>query len=291
MEKNKVFVYDWYLDEKVEDSTAIRIYSLDEENNTVCLRVNDFTPFVYLELPENVDWTATLAQMLGNEIDKQLKNHKPINKCLMYKHKLYGAHINNKGQKKKFPYLFCSFATKTDIFKLSNLIRKKVNVPGLGNIIMKMHEQDASAILQMVSYIDIPTAGWIIFNGKKVPEEEKITLTDKEYIVKFKNIGKYDRNAVAKPKIMGFDIEVNSSNPSAMPKSDKPNDKIFQISCVFTREGGSEEDYDIYLLSLGEPNPEKVGENVTIHMYETESDLLEGFTELVRTENPNIISG
>ena len=291
MEKNKVFVYDWYLDEKVEDSTAIRIYSLDEENNTVCLRVNDFTPFVYLELPENVDWTATLAQMLGNEIDKQLKNHKPINKCLMYKHKLYGAHINNKGQKKKFPYLFCSFATKTDIFKLSNLIRKKVNVPGLGNIIMKMHEQDASAILQMVSYIDIPTAGWIIFSGKKVSEEEKITLTDKEYIVKFKNIAKYDRNTVGKPKIMGFDIEVNSSNPAAMPKSDKPNDKIFQISCVFTREGGSEEDYDIYLLSLGEPNPEKVGENVTIHMYETESDLLEGFTDLVRTENPNIISG
>ena len=289
MSIDKIFAYYWHLDEKEEEITSIRIYGLDKNNKNICLRITDFTPYIYLELPENINWKLN-AQILGNKLDEILKDNRPIKKTLIYKHKLYGAHINTKNEKKEFPFLFCSFSNKEDIKRLSYIVRKPLYIFGIGTVKIKMHEQDASPILQFVSCRDIPTAGWIKFSGKIVPEIDKITLCDKEYIVKSVNVKKIENDIVASPKIMGFDIEVNSSNPSAFPSATKQGDKIFQISCVFSRDGFTEDMYDIRLLTLGKVDQDYLG-NVKISEYETEADLLIGFTDLIREENPNLIAG
>jgi DNA polymerase elongation subunit (family B) len=290
------FSYSWFLDNKETDITSIRLYGLDKNNKNICLRIDDFTPYVYIELPvedakgTKINWGNNI-QVLASRLDEILGRNKPLKKKLIYKHKLYGAEFDNKGERKLFPYLLCSFSNKNDYKNLGFIVRKPIYIFSMGQIKLKMHEQDASPILQLVCCRDIPTAGWIKFKGEEVKKDEKITLCDREYIVSYKNIASYEKNTVAKPKLMGFDIEVNSTNPSAMPQSSKQGDKIFQISCVFAREGCKEEDYDIYLLTLGEVESEQVGENVTAYMYETEADLLQGFTDLVNEENPNIIVG
>ena len=289
--KSNFFSYYWFLDEKEQDVTSIRIYGINSKNENVCIRVDDFQPYIYLELPSDVTWTASRAQMVGNKIDQLIPKNKPISKSFEMKYKLYGAYLDIEGNKKKFPYLKCFFSNKEDIRKLGFALKKSINIMGIGYIKIKMHEQDADPILQLVCNQNIPTAGWITFKGNEVFDTEKLTLCNREFIVKSKNLCKYDKTIVGRPKIMGFDIEVNSSNPFAMPNPNKPNDKVFQISCVFAREGCKEEDYDIYLLTLGEPDQNIVGENVTIHMYDTEYELLMGFTELVREENPNVIVG
>jgi DNA polymerase elongation subunit (family B) len=290
------FSYYWYVDEKQTEVTSIRAYGLDENNKNICLRIDDFTPYIYLELPEKtsngytIDWKSKVLS-LGSRLDEILKNNTPIKKTLQYKHKLYGARIDKNGNKEVFPYLLCTFSNRADYKNLYYILKKPIYILGLGQINLKMHEQDASEVLQLVSCRDIPTAGWIKFIGKEVKEDDKLTLCDKEYMVSYRQLNKLDKNILACPKIMGFDIEVNSTNPSAMPQASKPGDKIFQISCVFSREGEGEENYDIYLLTLGEVDPELLGDNVSAYMYESEADLLEGFTELVREENPNIIVG
>ena len=291
METKTFFTYSWHMDEDEEDVTSIRVYGLDDNNKNVCVRINNFTPFVYLELPENIPWTASKAQLVGNKIDSLLGDNKPIVKNLIYKKRLYYAHILGNKQRKLFPYLFLSFSTALDIRNMSYKIRKPLNIVGVGIINLKMHEQDASPILQFTSYRDISTAGWIDFVGKKVEEENKVTRCDHEYIVKWKNVKPKNSNSIAKPKILGFDIEVNSTNPSAMPKADKPGDKVFQISCVLYRHGDSEKDMEKYLLTLGEPDPKTVGKDVEIQMFETEHDLIVGFTEFIQEHNPNIVVG
>lgn len=291
------FSYYWYLDEDEQDITSIRIYGLDKKNRNICLRIDDFAPYIYLELPVydknkmKINWNSSI-QFLANKLDDLLKDQKPLEKKLVYKYKLYGAELDKDGKRKLFPYLKCSFSSKNDYKKLSFIVKKSFNIFGLGEIKLKMHEQDASPVLQLISVRDIPTAGWIKFKGEEVKGDEKITICDREYIVSYKHIAKYDKNTVAKPKLMGFDIEVNSSNPSAMPNSTKQGDKIFQISCVFTREGDTEENYKLYLLTLGKVDLKLLGDgNIIPLMFKTEADLLEGFTELVRTENPNVIVG
>ena len=61
MERKKFFPYSWHVDEDEEEITSIRIYGLDEKDENVCVRVDDFTPYVYIELPERIHWDAGKA--------------------------------------------------------------------------------------------------------------------------------------------------------------------------------------------------------------------------------------
>jgi DNA polymerase elongation subunit (family B) len=291
MEKFTFFPYSWHMDEDEEDITAMRVYGLNSNNENVCVRIDNFTPFVYLELPEHIPWTAGKAQMLGNKIDSLLGDRKPLAKKLMFKKRLYYAHLTPNGKRKTFPYMFVSFSHQSDIRNMSYKIRQPINIMGIGHIKLKMHEQDASPILQFTSYRNISTAGWIDFTGTRIPEDDQITRCKHEFKVKWKHVSPNTKPTVACPLIMGFDIEVNSTNPSAMPKAEKPGDKVFQISCVLFRHGDDESKMDRYLLTLGEPDPKTVGEDTEILMYETEHDLLIGYTQFIQEKNPNIIVG
>lgn len=294
MKKHKIFPYTWHIDEDEEYITSIRFYALDEKNKNICVHVNDFTPFIYLELPTHIKWDEGNAQLLGNKIDTLLGDLKPLKKALVFKKKLFYAHLNkkdknNKRTKKTFPFLFLSFSTKEDIKKFSYKLNRPINIVGLGCIKLKMHEQDASPILQFTSLRDLSTAGWMEIVGKRLEGEDKLTSCDYEYKVKWKNTKPInDIEIIPQPLILGFDIEVNSTNPTAMPKAEKPGDKVFQISCVLSR---GKEEYKKFLLTLGEPDPKIVGKDVEIYMYDTESDLLIGFTDFVNDKNPNVIVG
>lgn len=291
MQKNTFFPYTWHTIDQEEEVSSMRIYGINKKQENVCLRVDDFTPYIYLELPTHINWNPSKAQLLGNKIDELMKNQKPLKKVLVEKYKLYGVYLDKNYKRKLFPYLLCSFSHKKDIKQLGFKIRRNIQVVGLGSLSLKIHESDADEILQMTCCRQIPTAGWIEFFGKLVNKEDQVTLCDLEFKVKWKHLNPSSLQIIPKPKIMGFDIEVNSTNPSAMPKATKPGDKIFQISCVFYRYGDTEKNYIKYLLSLGQPLQEIVGKDVIIYTYDTEFELLEGYTNLIRTENPNIISG
>ena len=298
MQTGLFFPYSWHLDDEQTEVTHIRAYGLDENNKNVCLRVDDFTPYVYIELPlevqpsnKQINWNAAKAQLVGNKINEMLKDKKPVSMKLMMKKKLYGAYFDENKKRKLFPYLFCNFYSKHDIRRLFYMTQKSIHVVGLGAMKLKVHESDADPTLQFTCCRNIPTAGWIKYGGKQVPDEDSITLCDHEIKVSWKNVMPFDKDNVPQPKIMGFDIEVNSTNPSAMPKAEKPGDKVFQISCVLARDGDNPDDYEKYLLTLGEPDEETVGLDTLVYMFDTEAALLQGFTDFIRDENPNIIVG
>ena len=288
MEKGRFFTYTWYIDDSEENITSIRIYGLDENNKNICVRVDNFTPFVYIELPNNIAWNQAKAQLVGSKLDEELGDKKPIIKSFCLKKKLYGAYLNEQGERQSYPYLFCSFSTVKDIKILQFKLKRTLRIVGIGPIKLKVHESDADPILQLTCCRQLYTTGWVDFSGKLQKDDEKITLCDYEYKVGWKKLFPYNEtDKVPIPKIMTFDIEVNSTNPSVMPNVKKPGDKIFQISCIITNNGK----YDKYLLSLGQPDQSTTGDDVLIYYYDTESSMLEGFTKLIRTENPNIIGG
>ena len=292
MESNNFFVYSWHIDEREKEVTAIRAYGVNKENKNICLRINDFTPYVYLELPTSVEWTENRAQIVGNKIDDLLGSCKPIKKCLVFKKKLYYAYINNTTKKRKeFPFLFLAFSSVNDIKTFIFKSRKAISIPGVGFMKFNIHEQDASPILQLTCARDIPTSGWISFSGKKIEDEEKTTHCDLEYIVKWKNLEPHKVNEAVSPLIMGYDIEVYSSDPNKMPNAKKAKDVVFQISCVFARNGDKEDKYEKYLLSLFNPDPDVVGEDINIYLYDNEMALLKGFVDIIHEKQPNIICG
>ena len=281
----EMFTYSWYLDESETEITSIRIYGLNLENKTVCLKIKDFTPYVYIELPDHIVWTTGKAQLVGNKLDDLLGNKRPLSKILINKKKLYGAYIDKNGNRKLFPFLFCKFSNRGDIKNLFYKLRNNIHVINLGSLKLKVHESDADPILQLTCYRNLPTAGWLKYAGEKV--EDKITSCAEEYIVKWKNLIKSDNLCIPSPRIMGFDIEVNSTNPTTMPKAERPGDKVFQISCVVSQAEKEEK----YLLTLGDPDLEVVGLDTNVLKYKTEADLLIGYTKLINDENINVIVG
>jgi len=283
--------YSWYIDEDEKDVTSFRVYGIDRKDRNVCVRCTDFTPFVYLELPSNLPWDESSAQILGNKLDSLLKNQKPLAKCLCWKKRLYYAHLDKNKKRKLFPYLFLKFSHPSDIRNMSYKIRRPLNVLGVGLVKVKIHEQDASPILQWMSHRNISPAGWIKGIGRLLGDSEKITVCDKEFRVSWKNLAPAKSiNMISSPLIMGFDIEVNSSNPSAMPKAEKPPDKVFQISCVLYRHG-DEKSMKKYILTLGDPSERITGKDVNILKYSCEPDLLVGYSQFIRDHNPNVIVG
>jgi DNA polymerase elongation subunit (family B) len=290
MEQGTFFACSWHIDDNVTDRTIIRIYGLDETNENICIIVRNFTPHCYLELPDIVEWDSGKAQLIVSKLSGLLKERNPVTCELKLMKRLYYA--NMVGNKRKvYPYLRCCFNHVEDIKQLGYKIRRPLIFPGIGTVNLKIHEHNATPILQLTSLQKIPTAGWIKFVGKKVPVDDKTTHCPREYFVSWKNLSGIQSDIVARPLCMSFDLEVNSSIPSSMPKSMRPEDKIFQISCIFHRQGASQETYQKILLTLGDVDLAKLGDDVDVLAFETEHDLLLGFTNLVQERQPNIIMG
>ena len=293
--KDTVFTYYWTLDEDDDDKTVIRIYCLDKNNKTIVLIIDDFTPYIYLELPQKnrngtINWNTSLSQILVNQINDKIGYAKPIKTSFLYKKKLYYSHYNTKTKKEDlFPYLLLTFQSRkyAKIFRYA--AEKQYYVSGLGKIKAKVHEIDATPILQFICHRKINSTGWIKFKGKLIPKDEMITLCDKEYKVHWKNVVYEGGDELPKPLIMSMDIEVNSTNPNRMPQPNVPGDKVFQISIILNREG--EKKYKKFLLSLGNPSQNITGKDVKIIRFNTESELLIGYSNFVQKYRPNIVTG
>ena len=246
MEKNEIFSYSWHIDEQETERTVIRIYGLDSNNDSVCLIVNNFQPYVYLELPLTVNWDDAKASLVSTKLNTLLQERKAITYQFVLKKRLYYANLDRNLKRRVYPYLRCCFSHTEDIRQLSFKIRSPLHVPGIGPCLLKIHEHNASPILQLTSQAKIPTAGWVKFAGKRVASENQLTYCKHEFVVRYENLAAGNNTNVARPLLMGYDIEVYSSIPSSMPKAHRPPDKVFQISCVFSRQGGKPEDYDRY---------------------------------------------
>ena len=307
-----MFVYTWFIDPVVETSTVIRAYGLGPTNENICLVIRDFCPYVYIELDPRIKWEGPQIKCLKDIIQKILKNlpdeWQPTAQEFVMRYRMFGAHVDPmRGERKKFPYLLCTFGYRKHpvgagkkyadpLRRLSRAFEKPQLIHGWGApklAHLKVHEGDADPILQLACCRGIPPVGWISFCGQEVTDDNSYreTYCDEEYIVKHDSLKAIDMDYIPKPKIMAFDIEVNSSVPAAMPDPSRCEDCVFQISCVFYREG---EKYKKVLISLGDPDPLIVGQQddpVEILACRTEGLLFETYAGLIKREQPNIITG
>lgn len=304
----EIFAYSWNINnDKIDDDykTEIRIWGIDNDHKSTCLIVKDFKPYVYVEVEItdacdnsiNIDWNnSTIKGAIRNCIKDQICKVRDRQYNLLLnnihevsmKKKLYYANVNVEGTHSLFPYFKLSFDNKEDLKQFTWRCKKKYKINRLGFAKFTPHEHNANPILQLVCKQNLLTAGWLQFYG--YPVSNKDTYCDYEYIVSYKDLHKvHDKEMIPKPYMMSFDIEVNSSNINMFPSAEKPGDKVFQISCIFSRQ--SEENYKKILLTLGTPLQKSVGNDVIIQTFKTEHHLLIGFSKLVTEENPQILIG
>lgn len=266
METNQIYTYQWVNETKDDDRSFIRAYGITKGGENVCVRVRGFKRFVYVELP---------AKSAESTVAKIARNSGASSTRLCMRQHLY--YLSDK----KFPFLKCNFVTLKQLNAFVACLRYPIFVPGTGRHALRVHEDLATPVLQLISAQNLKMAGWLGFKGKLQAPEYQITSCSKEYIVDYADlVDMPNTRHMVVPKVLSFDLEVNSQNDNCMP-CNKPGDKIFQISCVFN-DGRS------ILLTL--PSCDAI-DGVQVETFQSEKDLLVGFIELIKKERPNCLTG
>src|SRR3989344_2395301 len=295
--KVKFFSYDWTYEE-LEECTLIRVYGITKNHKNVYVKIEDFCPYCYVELPTIINrepflWNENSANVVCNKLVSMCRtSYKPLLKNFTWKRKFYYCHKEKKEKKfidKLFPYILFKFPSSRSL-SFSYMLKREIDIQGIGKIKFRIFENDhiASPVIKLLALRKLPSAGWIEAIGK-IPEDKE-SYFDLELICSWKNLTHVISNDIVIPKVMSIDAEANSSSISSMPNADKEEDVLFQISAIVSRNSIYSEDnkYKKYLLTLGDPDPI---EGVIILKFKSEANLLLGLSKLILEENPNIILG
>ncbi len=262
------FVYNWYCKETTK--TSIKAYGINERGENVCARIDDFTPYVYVGLNDEADAIPVLRE---------------IGRMILFSEIVYKEHLYN-FKPGRHPFLFCQCASRTRIKEIVWRLKNPID-----NQSYKTYESQATSVLQLVSLRKLDTAGWIAYEGTEVVGDEKITACDREYTVRWRNLYPSSEERCVQPKILAFDFEVNSEVVNSMP-IDRPNDCIFQISCILKEKNGTTRKT---LLSLDgidyDDRRDDLMPGIEIVQFRSERELIGGFFDLVQRELPNVITG
>ncbi len=273
------FAYQWSFEEITDpERTLIRIYGVDRDNKSVYVCVQDYTPTCYIELPTNITWTDSKIDTVGTKlINLNRKIHQPTSIEFVKKKKCYYSwkDVEIKDGKveyknKLFPFFKVSFPSNAAL----NTFRYKLKIPiileGIGNVLLKIHEDNHNANIKLFANNKLPAAGWIKVTGKLIPHinRESNTSIDYEIVCQSKNIEPINDSTIPVPNVLSIDIEANSTITSAMPDSQRPDDRVFQISAVLSVG----KTITKYLLTLGQVDQKLVGDDVIIRMIHSECE-------------------
>ncbi len=301
--------FQWIKEDKTyaENKFHIHGYGLNENSESVLVRITDFPPFCRIELPTQVGatpfhWTTIRQNTLFTYLQKRLGDDGPIN--YNYK-KLNRIYYYNE---EKYPIMLLTFRTLSAMYKCARLLNKYQTIPGIGNIKLKVHETQIDMITKFLTLSKMRYCQYFQIPTNLVPKEDKVSTSKHEYIIKYKDIVPISNDVVREkkyctfPRILVFDLECYSNNHKKFPNEFHTLDEIYMISCVLHVTAKTHTRIR-YLLIRGKcnritlKNKHSNGDNVPgdlevkIIECSTEIDLIQKFCALIRELKPDLITG
>jgi len=293
METACISCYDYtYYDNN--DNLTILMWGLNPDSDICCLRVENFTPFCYIELPTFVNgklmkWGTDSVFKFKEHLNRILKDDKPIAYQFEMKPKLYYYRGDT-----KFPMLLVKFKTLEAMKHCVNVLKKPTFVSGIGKVFANVWEDKLSPVLKMLTRRNVGFAQWIKIKGDRVEPEEMISSAKHEFVVKFQDIEPMDTNDTkdfnTHPMVLSFDFETYSHRPKMFPEPYFVQDAIFIVSCIYQQIGLPETRRRVAIV-YGYCDPEKVENADEVIVVDTEGELMTKFKDLIVQVDPVIITG
>lgn len=236
---------------------------------SVTIRVHDFLLYAYVSVS---DMGLGIHQTM-NKISS-LVGRANIAKSTICNRRLLRSYLE--GERKFIKY---SFYKRSTLDHFLNLM-KKMNI--------RTYEGDIKAEDMFITAAGISYSGWIRASCASIDCSTRVCSTDLEYTCSWKAIQSIDQRDVPRPLIMCMDIEVYSSNASAMPDPCIESDKLFMISVVSQRYL-TPDTSKRYVLYVGDHSIDVDGADA--RGFPTERDLIEAYFLLVIEINPDVIIG
>lgn len=274
--------------QEANNDYIIEAFGRTKNDESVYLKILDYTPFFYVEIPRawKTAHTDKFIKYIKNKVWFKYKEGL-IAHDIVKRKKLYGFRAG-----KRYKFLRLVFQNSTSMKKYQYLFFNKHKIFGLDNKYRNydLYESNIPPLLRFMHIQDINASGWIEIDKNKCTKISGECHTDISIEVKWTDIKSLDDEELSKSigplKILSFDLECTSGDGN-FPQPNRPDDKIIQIGSTFSRNG-SEECYYKHIITLGSCDPI---EGADVESYNTEQEVLMAWQKLVIREDPDIITG
>lgn len=273
---------------KFEDlEYKIRLFGRTNENKSIHVEVNGYTPFFYVEIPKN--WTQIKAMSLVNYIKSKI-NKEYVTKGLIKfevveRKKFYG--FTGYQDFKFIRFVFKNMMSYKAVEKWIEY--NKISFPSLfkNPTKLQLYESNIEPFIRCMHIRNLVACGWVKIS--KYSKTNKISFCDINIRVDWKDLNPHSDNSIQKFIVASFDIECMSESGN-FPQATNDKDQIIQIGTVFSYYGESEPFYK-HIVTLGGCEKIPALANVDIESYKSERNVLLAWTKLIQKQNPDIITG
>lgn len=267
----------------------VRLFGMTEDKKTICVEATDFTPYFYIEVPDN--WGErdkhALMDVLRSTTGKKFKDRTAKGE-LIKRYKFWEFSAG-----KLFKFIRLTFddeeTRRTYMYALSERV---ISIPLIGiRKKFRVYEANIDPLIRFMHTQDLNACGWCTLKSStyKVVDIEDVDTSCKiNVITKFHDIHPCTgRDSDIQPfTIAAFDIECISADGS-FPIATRESDKIISIATTFSRYG-EKTCYYRHSVILGTCNPI---EGADVVQCKTEQELLMEWTKMMRKQDPDFITG
>jgi len=259
-------------DEDLEHTITIFGRTTDSKSVSV---TTIFKPYFFIKLPTST--TESGLQVMFQKIVKICGKYPPTSFDILKAKDLWGFQNNE-----KCPFMKLEFASLMALKMCDSKLRRPLPEE---NRILKVYESNVEPLLRFMHRTGIQSTGWLDSGENCV--RAHLTRCDIDlFCNNWKTLKPLDIDLIAPFVIASFDIETNSST-GKFPDADIEGDAVFQIA-VTLRRLGTPEIYDKTCLCYKKTSDV---EGSTIISFETEKELLLGFSEYVVKHDIDILTG
>lgn len=251
--------YQWIDKDGSHNHYEIGIFCLDDNNETSYVRVVNYQPYIYIELPNSYNWDDYNAQRrVFESICYSLKKFKHAPTEFVYEEKFRCYPYDPR----TYPIMTLKFSQIDAMRHAVNLLRKHPVKLGQGLEIEVIVHEAQDLIPQLVKYLgnsNTKFADWFKCECIEVNIDELKESRCREYIVTdWTTVSplseeEYEKAPNVQPKVLCSDIETYSRDHKSSPKEINPEDVCYMIGNIFQNEHGMRKSICLVYDAKSEP--------------------------------------
>ena len=265
----------------------ITMFGKTKEDKSVFVNVEGYTPCFYVEIDNG--WRKPVCDRIITDIKKRVKKDL---QCGLIDYDIIQAHkFQGFTDDEDFSFLKLVFNDYNAMRAYARAFEMKHAMSYIERqrkITFKLYESNMNPILRFLHERNVDAIGWCkIPKNKFLPfkDEHRKGTTNINVNCNWKDVHRVESTDIHKFKILSFDIECLSED-GKFPQN-RDGDKIIQIGMTYSNLGDPE-CYKKVILCLNKTSKIKDAE---VKCYKNEIDLLLAFTNEIRKEDPDVITG
>lgn len=279
--------YDDETNKKCGEKYHIRIYGKTSDEQSVYVKINNFKPYFLIKHKETQKYSTknvcNIVENIKNEVSEECNWGEYISEGLENAEIVSGCDLIGFTNYKKQKFIKLNFSNMSAYNQYKKVIKKKPEIT--------IYESKIKPMFDFMHINEIKACGWVSVNNyKKITNRYNKTINDINVECDWHDVLNHESDEMAKFKIMSFDIECHKDSGEGFPSAKNDGDVITQIGSVF-QKFGEKEPYKRHIITLKSCNKIKGMENDIIESYDTESQVLLAWRDLVIRENPDVFTG